>query len=32
MPKIQWTNLPPSIREHLFERLAERHITAEDPT
>ncbi len=30
MPKIQWTNLPTPIREHLFDRLAERQITAED--
>ncbi|HYL47158.1 MAG TPA: hypothetical protein VEU52_09020 [Candidatus Limnocylindrales bacterium] len=30
MPKIQWTNLPPALRQHLFDRLAERRITAED--
>ena len=30
MPKIQWTDLPPALREHLFERLPERKITAED--
>jgi hypothetical protein len=30
MPKIQWTNLPPALRDHLFERLRERKITAED--
>jgi hypothetical protein len=30
MPKIQWTGLPPALRDHLFERLAERQITAED--
>jgi hypothetical protein len=30
MPQIQWTNLPPAVREHLFDRLAERQITAED--
>ena len=30
MPKIQWTNLPPVLREHLFDRLVERQITAED--
>lgn len=29
MPKIQWTNLPPSLRDHLFERLRERRIQAE---
>jgi hypothetical protein len=30
MPKIQWTNLPPALRQHLFDRLAERTITVED--
>jgi hypothetical protein len=30
MPKIQWTNLPPELRDHLFERLRECRITAED--
>jgi hypothetical protein len=30
MPKIQWTNLPPALRQHLFDRLAECRITAED--
>jgi hypothetical protein len=30
VPKIQWTNLPPVLREHLFDRLIERQITAED--
>jgi hypothetical protein len=30
MPKIQWTNLPPALRDHLFKRLRERKITAED--
>ena len=30
MPKIQWTNLPAALRNHLFERLRERKITAED--
>ena len=29
MPKIQWTNLPPALRDHLFERLRERKITVE---
>lgn len=24
MPKIQWTSLPPALRQHLFDRLAER--------
>jgi hypothetical protein len=30
VPKIQWTDLPPALRDHLFERLRERKITAED--
>src|SRR5713101_723558 len=30
MPKIQWTNLPLALRQHLFDRLEERKITAED--
>src|SRR5712691_11369460 len=30
MPKIQWTGLPQALRDHLFERLRERKITAED--
>jgi hypothetical protein len=30
MPKIQWTDLPPALREHLFERVRERKISAED--
>ncbi|HLF56482.1 MAG TPA: hypothetical protein VI942_06520 [Thermoanaerobaculia bacterium] len=30
MPKIQWTNLPPALRDHLFDRLRERKISAED--
>lgn len=30
MPKIQWTNLPLALRQHLFDRLEERQITAED--
>ncbi len=30
MPKIQWTRLPPALRDHLFERLRERKITTED--
>jgi hypothetical protein len=30
VPKIQWTNLPPALREHLFDRLVDRQITAED--
>ncbi len=30
MPKIRWKDLPPSLRDHLFERLRERKISAED--
>ncbi len=30
MPKIQWTGLPPALRDHLFDRLRDRKITAED--
>jgi hypothetical protein len=30
MPKIQWTDLPPELRDHLFERLRERRISADD--
>ena len=30
MPKIQWTDLPVALRDHLFERLRERRISAED--
>jgi len=30
LPRIQWTNLPSALRDHLFERLAERQIKAED--
>jgi hypothetical protein len=30
MPKIQWSNLPAALRDHLFERLRDRQITAED--
>ena len=30
MPKIQWAGLPPALRDHLFERLRERNIAAED--
>lgn len=30
MPKIQWTNLPPALRDYLFDRLRERKIKAED--
>ena len=30
MPKIQWIDLPPALRDHLFERRRERKITTED--
>jgi len=30
MPKIQWTGLPAALRNHLFERLRVRKISAED--
>ena len=30
MPRIQWTNLPAALRDHLFDRLRDRKITTED--
>jgi hypothetical protein len=30
LPLIQWTGLPSAIRDHLFDRLKERRISAED--
>jgi hypothetical protein len=30
VPRIQWTNLPPALRDHLFERLRERKVQPED--
>ena len=30
MPKVQWTELSSALRDHLFERLADRKITVED--
>jgi hypothetical protein len=30
VPKIRWTNLPLALRDHLFDRLRDRKITAED--
>ncbi len=30
MPRIQWSGLPAVLRDHLFDRLRERKITAED--
>ena len=30
MPKIEWTELPSDLRDHLFERARERRISVED--
>lgn len=30
MPIIQWTELPPSLYDHLFDRARERKITVDD--
>ena len=30
MPRIQWEGLPPALRNHLFDRLRDRQIRAED--
>jgi hypothetical protein len=30
VPKIQWTKLPLALRDHLFDRLVDRRITADD--
>ena len=30
MPKIQWLDLPSSLRQHLFERAKEREISMKD--
>jgi hypothetical protein len=30
VPRIQWTGLPVALRDHLFDRLRQRKITAED--
>jgi hypothetical protein len=30
MPTIRWSGLPHALRDHLFNRLGERTITAED--
>lgn len=30
MPKIEWSSLPPALRNHLFDRLRDRKITADD--
>ena len=30
MPRIQWTELPAALRDHLFERARQRRISADD--
>jgi hypothetical protein len=30
MPRIRWNDLPPALRDHLFDRLREHKITADD--
>ena len=30
MPTIQWTNLPPDLYDHLFDRARERKIATDD--
>ncbi len=30
MPTIRWSDLPSALRDHLFDRLRERKISAED--
>ena len=30
MPKIQWSELPPELRDHFFDRAREREISFED--
>ncbi len=30
MPEIKWTDLPPQLRQHLFDRAKSREITMED--
>ncbi len=30
MPRIRWTDLPPALRDHLFDRVREREIAIED--
>ena len=29
MPKIQWNDLPPALRDHLLERAREREVSVE---
>jgi len=30
MPRVQWSQLPPALRDHLFDRLREREISGDD--
>jgi len=30
MPRIRWSDLPPALRDHLFDRPRERKTSAED--
>jgi hypothetical protein len=30
VPKIEWSGLPPALRNHLFDRLRDRKITVDD--
>ena len=30
MPKIEWSDLPPALRDHLFDRARERKIEVDD--
>jgi hypothetical protein len=30
VPRIQWTDLPRALRDHLFDRLRDRQITVDD--
>jgi hypothetical protein len=30
LPTIQWSDLPPALRDHLFDRLRDRKITVDD--
>ena len=30
MPKVKWKDLPPQLRQHLFDRAKEREISMED--
>ena len=30
MPEVKWNDLPPELRQHLFDRAKKREITMED--